>query len=123
MSKWRKEYFCSECEEVVSWETKMGSLGICPHCGFCVSGTVMQTGVRSVAVEPGRIRVAWTLLKLKGVKAVLAPILGWHIKQEAKKTDRLDAPNDPECRCNLVTPNMIACKCGCGLCCPKKGGI
>ena len=90
MGKWRKEFFCVECEEVVSWETKMGSLGLCPHCGFCSEGTVMSTGHRAVEVEPGPIRVAWTILKLKVVRGVLAPILRWHIRQEVKKTDRLD---------------------------------
>ena len=80
MSKWRKEYFCIECGEVVSWETKKGSLGLCPHCGFCSSGTVMSTGARAVAVEPGKVRVAWTIFKLKIVRKLLKPLLKLHIR-------------------------------------------
>ena len=90
MSRWRKEYFCSECEEVVSWETKMGSLGLCPYCGFCSEGTVMSTGMRAVEVQPGRVRVAWTIVKLKAVRVLLVPIVRWHVRREVKKTDRLD---------------------------------
>ncbi len=119
MSKWRKEFFCLECEEDVSWETKMGSLGLCPHCGFCSSGTVMKTGHRAVGIKPGPVRVAWTLFKLKVVRALLAPILKWHIRQEAKKTDRLDI-DDPECVCGLITPDSESCVCKCGLCCPRE---
>lgn len=88
--RYRKGYFCIDCEEDVSWQTKMGSLGLCPHCGFCSEGTVMKTGHKAIEIKPGPVRVAWTLFKLKGVRALLAPVLRWHVKQEAKKTDRLD---------------------------------
>jgi hypothetical protein len=31
-----------------------------------------------------RWRLAWTITKLKVVRALLAPILRWHVKREAK---------------------------------------
>jgi hypothetical protein len=39
-----------------------------------------------------RWRLAWTITKLKVVRAVLSPILRWHVKREAKaKNEEHDA--------------------------------
>jgi DNA-directed RNA polymerase subunit RPC12/RpoP len=99
--KYRKEYFCSECEKVVSWETKMGSLGLCPHCGFCSSGTVMKTGERAVEVQPGPVYVAWTIVKLKVVRALLRPLLKlhvWYISRDNEDTAGIESPSGPDAR-------------------------
>ena len=73
--------------------------------------------------ELGNVRVTWTIFKLKVVRALLRPLLRfhvWYISRDKGMERLMDDPNDPECRCCLITSNPKACKCGCDLCCSEE---
>ncbi len=89
MSKWYVEYKCVKCDASLSIRERIYSDGCCPHCGNTIDSTFVDTKKETVQ-RPSDIRVAWTLTKLRWVRALLAPILKWHIRQEAKKTNKLD---------------------------------
>jgi DNA-directed RNA polymerase subunit RPC12/RpoP len=48
---WITAWFCVNCDAEVSWETKMGSHGRCPHCGFKGDGAVSIMKTREEARE------------------------------------------------------------------------
>ncbi len=145
MSRWRKERFCVKCDEQLHCGEKMRRDGCCLYCGHLSEGTICDTVERAVEVKPGPVRVAWTIWKLKVVRFLLRPLLRLHIWWETRHQRKVMPAHtegsisreaikqavarvkkgrlaDPECICGLITPNSAACKCGCGYCCPKKGG-
>lgn len=40
---WHPEYHCKTCDEVLSYNTKMNSDGVCPLCGYDSKCTICDT--------------------------------------------------------------------------------
>lgn len=48
----KAEHSCVSCNKVVSFNTKISSYGVCPHCGAVSGNTVMNTKVQAVIDTP-----------------------------------------------------------------------
>ena len=81
--RYRKVWRCISCDEEVTFRMKMNSHGCCPFCGHTNPGSVMACTETAEIVPP--LRTAWTILKLKAVRALLKPIMRFHIWYELRK--------------------------------------
>jgi hypothetical protein len=80
MSRWHREYRCVKCNKQVSWAIKMRGDGMCPYCGHFSDGTIMAT-----LDKASEVGLATTIMKLKWVRFLLAPVLRLHIWLELRR--------------------------------------
>ena len=80
MGRYKKEYYCVGCNKALSWNQVMGSHGCCPLCGKLTPGTICGSYEKA-----SETHTAWTFFKLNVVRALLRPILRWHVEYEAKR--------------------------------------
>jgi hypothetical protein len=79
VSKWARTWFCVGCKSELTWSQKVNNTGCCPLCGHLSDSTICET-----VTKASEVSTAWTITKLKVVRALLAPLLKWHVKREAK---------------------------------------
>lgn len=59
MKKYYPAYFCVKCNNEVSWDTRMYSGSVCPHCGNCDGSTIIDTYQKSYYWEKQKNNNKW----------------------------------------------------------------